>query len=67
VQGKQKYGHPYGVSIFLSSQKGFESQIQAAGGSLVAASRMAAKHLFSAQQKMQTNPCCSAPPGGWQF
>ena len=35
---------------------GFENQIQAAGGSLVAARWMAAKHLFSAQQKMQTNP-----------
>ena len=48
-----------GVLLF-GFAAGFENRIQAAGGSLVAASWMAAKPLFSAKQKMQTNPFCSA-------
>ena len=48
-----------GVLLF-GFAAGFESRIQAAGGSLVVASWMAAKQLFSAKQKMQTNPFCPA-------
>ena len=47
-----------GVLLF-GFAAGFENPIQAAGGSLVDTGWTASKHLFSAQQKMQTNPCCS--------
>jgi len=63
---RQKQGHPKGVLVF-GFAAGFENKFQAAGGSLVADGWTAAKQLFFAQQKMQTNPCCSAPPIGWQF
>jgi len=64
---RQKTGHPFGGVLFFRRQQGFENEIQAAGGSLVADGWTAAKQLFSAQQKMQTNPCCSAPPIERQF
>ena len=53
--------------LFFRRQKEFENRIQAAGGSLAAASWMAAKQLFSAEQKMQTNPFCSVPPNRRQL
>jgi hypothetical protein len=55
-----------GVLLF-GFAAGFENKIQAAGGSLVDAGWTASKHLFSAQQKMQTNPCCSVLPSGGYF
>ena len=63
---RQKDGHPLGVHLF-GFAAGFENQIRAAGGSLVDAGWTASKQLFSAQQKMQTNPCCSALPSGQQI
>ena len=63
---RQKDGHPLGVHLF-GFAAGFENQIRAAGGSLVDAGWTASKHKFSAQQKMQTNPCCSALPSGQQI
>ena len=54
-KGNKKKDTQKGVLLF-GSAAGFENKFQAASGSLVAASWMATKQLFSAQQKMQTNP-----------
>lgn len=54
-----KERHPFGCPSFWLAA-GFENRIQAA-------SWMAAKQLFSAQQKMQMNPFCPALPIGRQF
>ena len=60
-KGNKKKDTPKGVLLF-GFAAGFENKIQAAGGSLVDAGWTASKPIFSAKQKMQTNPFYSAPP-----
>ena len=52
-------GTLWGVHLF-GFAAGFENKIQAAGGNLVADGWTVLNQLFSARQKMQTNPCCSS-------